>query len=272
MIFGLVLLCLGVTVVAIDPEAPLGRGCLVSEQVVAQDTASSLMVGEASNSRNLPDNFTVWVNFHIVSTEELEFLVTPEIIDAQWRVLQESLALQDIHLVLNSTERIVDNLAGNYFLINEGPDVGWVFYEEEQTEFLTTTRKGGYDALNIYFFSPFSPGATGYCQFPTTVTEGDLAFGLDSCRLSAFTMPGVTVEQGGFEYYNLGHLAVHEAGHWFGLNHTFTGSCSESGDFVADTPAQRSEIYGCPIESDSCPDSPGMDPIHNFMGYADDDW
>ncbi|KAI5356770.1 Putative peptidase M43, pregnancy-associated plasma-A [Septoria linicola] len=84
-------------------------------------------------------------------------------------------------------------------------------------------------------------------------------------------MPGVTREQGGFEEYDRGHIAVHEAGHWFGLNRTFVGSWdSATGDFVDDIPTQRSEIYGCPAGSDSCPDQPGMNPIRNFMGYTSD--
>ena len=80
-------------------------------------------------------------------------------------------------------------------------------------------------------------------------------------------MPGIPTETANSEW-NLGHIAVHEAGHWFGLNHTFAGSCGATGDFVADTPAQRSEVYGCPVGEDSCPDSEGEDPIHNFMNYA----
>lgn len=125
--------------------------------------------------------------------------------------------------------------------------------------------------MNLYFFSQYSPGATGYCRWPTVIEDGDdLTFGLDSCQLSAMTMPGFTAEQGAFEDWNLGHLAVHEAGHWFGLNHTFAGGCSEPGDFVADTPAQLTQIFGCPVGSDSCPNNEGVDPIHNFMGYTND--
>lgn len=271
MIFNLALLALAGAGANAKQAAPRGRGCLVSDEGLVQDATRRSTLHKSSRRQDLPNNITVDVNFHIASTEEDENLITDEIVDAQWKVLHESFAKYNVNLVLNSTERVVDNLTGHSFLIYEGTDKGWVYHEEEEKEYFKSTRKGGYDAMNLYFFSKYSPGATGYCNWPTIIAEGDNdTFGLDSCQLSAMTMPGITVEQGGFEEWNLGHLAVHEAGHWFGLNHTFAGGCSAPGDFVADTPAQRTEIYGCPIGSDSCPDSLGVDPIHNFMGYTDD--
>jgi hypothetical protein len=275
MILGLILLGLGTVAASASPKLPLKRGCLVTDGDLSQGSTLNVHHGQSQSSSHSRSgsNITVDVNFHIASTEEDEFLITSEIIDAQWEVLRANFAPFNINLVLNSTERVVDNKTGSAFLVYEGPTEGWVYYEEERNAYLSGTRKGGYDALNMYFFSAYSPGATGYCEFPTVIAEGDdLTFGLDSCQISALTMPGIKVEQGGFETWNMGHIAVHEAGHWFGLNHTFAGGCSETGDFVEDTPAQSSPVYGCPTGSDSCPDSPGLDPIHNFMGYTDDNW
>lgn len=275
LIIAKLVIFVGVAGAALNDQTlpPRARGCLVSSQETVHDPALSLASGEHSRRQNLPSNITVDVNFHIASTEEDRDLITDEIVDAQWAVLHQSFAKYNIDLVLNSTERVVDNMTGSAFLVYEGADKGWVYYEEESNEYFISTRKGGYDALNLYFFSKYSPGATGYCSWPTVIAEGDdETFGLDSCQLSAMTMPGFTVEQGGFEDWNMGHLAVHETGHWFGLNHTFAGGCSQPGDFVDDTPAQGTQIYGCPASSDSCPDSPGLDPIHNFMGYTSDNW
>lgn len=273
MIFASTILAFAVAAFAAEEKAPLGRGCLVSDKGSAHEVARLATVHSPSRRQDLPSNITVDVNIHLASTKEDENLISDSIVDAQWRVLEESFAKHNINLVLNSTERVVDDLIGHNFLVYEGPDKGWVFYEEEQTHFFVSTRKGSYDTLNLYFFSKYSPGATGFCTWPTHIAEGDnLTLGLDLCHLSAMTMPGFTLDDGAFEQWNLGHLAVHEAGHWFGLNHTFAGGCSEPGDFVADTPAQQTQVYGCPVGSDTCPDSPGLDPIHNFMGYADDNW
>ncbi|KAH6994703.1 metalloprotease [Fusarium venenatum] len=254
-------------IVGTDKTPHQGLGCLVSDEGTVQQPASLKL----NQGKDLPSSITVDVHFHIASTKEHENLITDTIVEAQWDVLHRSFAKYDINLVLNSTERVVDDMAGQSFFLYEGPDKGWVKYTDEENEFYQKTRRGGYDALNLYFFSDYSPGATGYCNWPTVIAEGDeLTFARDSCQLSGLTMPGITPEQGAFEEWNLGHLAVHETGHWFGLNHTFTGGCSEPGDFVDDTPSQLTQIYGCPTGSDSCPDKPGIDPIHNFMGYTED--
>ncbi|KAK1994083.1 metalloprotease [Colletotrichum falcatum] len=253
---------------------PFRRGCQVSDDGPVSDAAAAQSAVWPAGRRDHPGNVTVDVNFHIASTEAQAGLVTDDIVDAQWRVLRDAFARHGINLRLNSTERVVDNLTGSAFFVNDGG--GWVSHEDEYDAYLRRTRRGGYDAMNLYFYSSYAPGATGRCRFPTAAALADRAgpdFYGDSCQISAMTMPGITVDQGGFDIWNRGHIAVHEAGHWFGLNHTFAGGCSDDrGDFVADTPAQRGEAYDCPAAGlDSCPDLPGLDPVHNFMGYAADD-
>lgn len=128
-------------------------------------------------------------------------------------------------------------------------------------------RKGTYASLNLYALSDVYPWL-GYCRFPKNTSSDSDVFIKDGCMVAAGTLPG-----GDIERYNEGATAIHEIGHWFGLFHVFQGhSCSGVGDSVSDTPQQGTETYGCPMKQDSCSDVGGLDSIHNYMDYSDDQW
>lgn len=127
-------------------------------------------------------------------------------------------------------------------------------------------RKGNYATLNLYFITDIGQGNTGYCFYPTSVSQGSEDFYRDGCTMSAWTAPG-----GGNSRFSYGRITTHQVGHWGGLIHTFEGnSCTGYGDYVDDTPAQASASKGCPSSRDSCPNHPGQDPIHNHMDYTDE--
>jgi hypothetical protein len=122
---------------------------------------------------------------------------------------------------------------------------------------------GNMSTLNIYFQKAIDDGKTAgiatpaYSLFPNQTAE-------DGAQVRSDTLPG------GPAPYNLGKTATHEVGHWLGLEHTFNGGCTGPGDGVDDTPAQNSSSTGCPIGRNSCPNRPGVDPIHNYMDYSDE--
>ncbi|PBP25868.1 putative metalloprotease protein [Diplocarpon rosae] len=249
------------------------RGCRVFDDV--DRSSARLASRQSANQTSFPANITVDVHFHIASTEADASLVTDSIVAEQFSVLYAAYLVHNITLILSSTTRVIDNLTGSGFLVNEAESTGgndWVYHEAEHDAYFKSSRRGGYDALNIHFFSPYSPGATGVCQFPSREPVGEDEFWSDACEVAARTMPGMPTDRASSEN-NQGHIAVHEVGHWFGLNHTFVGGCNaaSAGDFVSDTPATL-DLSGCPAASDTCPDLPGLDPIHNFMGYTDDTW
>ncbi len=75
--------------------------------------------------------------------------------------------------------------------------------------------------------------------------------------------------------YDQGRTVTHELGHYFGLEHTFNGSCANgsspacygNGDLICDTNPEGESTGGCPASKSSC-GSP--DPISNYMDYSDD--
>lgn len=128
-------------------------------------------------------------------------------------------------------------------------------------------HRGTADDLNIYLSRPKSYNGDpvlGFSRFPWQYAGNP---GLDGVTVSIDSMPG-----GRATNYNHGDTVIHETGHWMGLLHTFEGGCSSPNDWVSDTPEEASANYYCPTSPvlDTCPDSVGVDPIHNFLDYSYD--
>ena len=126
-------------------------------------------------------------------------------------------------------------------------------------------KRGDDGTLNVYTTS--GGNFLGWAYLPE-ITDTAQAY-LDGIVIDWRTVPGASNEYA--DRFDEGDTLTHEAGHWLNLEHTFYGHCNKNGDFVDDTPPQKSPSSGCPEGRDSCKKQPGLDPIHNYMDYSDDD-
>ncbi|KAF9502105.1 metalloprotease [Pleurotus eryngii] len=202
-------------------------------------------------------SFTISVHWHVVSqnsTVRGGNIPDSQITD-QIQVLNDAYAYSGFSFELAGTTRTVN---ATWFGKAEPESI----YQDEMKAAL---RKGGAAALNIYsvgFASGYYYGLLGYATFPFEYGYNPKD---DGVVIHYASVPG-----GNLDTFNLGMTATHEVGHWFGLYHTFQGGCDEPGDYVDDTPSESYEAFGCPVGRDTC-DGEGLDPIHNYMDYTDDE-
>lgn len=138
-------------------------------------------------------------------------------------------------------------------------------------------HRGERRSLNIYLNDVnFDGGALlGIARFPWLAGSYPL---LDGITINVASLPG-----GRARGYNLGDTVIHEAGHWFGLFHTFEGGCEGSGDYANDTAPEAEPSFECELTRDTCetpypegwvegdPEPEAVpDPIQNFMDYSYD--
>jgi hypothetical protein len=192
------------------------------------------------------------VYFHVISrgADIANGDVPDSMLVDQLNFLNDSFAAGGWSFVLAGIDRVVN---AGWYTMSPGSTA--------ERDAKNALRRGTAADLNIYSANP-GGGLLGWATFPWNYSARPKD---DGVVVLFSSLPG-----GAAVPYNLGDTAVHEAGHWMGLYHTFQSGCNERrGDFVLDTPASKSPTYGCPTYRDSCKGG-GTDPFHNFMDYTDD--
>jgi hypothetical protein len=245
-----------------NPNAKV-RGCATYEPTEAEADAIedhvSMLASQMKRS-NIEANATatIQVYFHVIMNTSGAGNVTNQMVTDQIRVLNDSYA----GLTGGAATRFQFQLAA----INRVTNNTWFgagYGSSAETQMKNSLRVGGANVLNFYTNQP-STGELGWATFPSSYSSKPK---MDGVVCDWRTVPG-----GSFSPYNEGDTGTHEVGHWLGLYHTFQGGCSKSGDYVDDTPAEKSAAFGCPAGRDSCATKQytGKDPIENFMDYTDD--
>ncbi|HYI22468.1 MAG TPA: zinc metalloprotease, partial [Candidatus Limnocylindrales bacterium] len=211
----------------------------------------------ASAKGRAPADFaaTVDVYFHVI-TNGSEGNLTNRQISSQIAVLNKTFGGREG----GSATGFTFALAG----VTRTNNAKWFAAKPGAEHDMKKALKTGDDSdLNVY--STSGAAYLGWAYLPS-ITEGNQVY-LDGIVIDWRTVPGASDAYEGA--YDLGETLTHEAGHWINLEHTFFGGCNETGDFVDDTPAQKTPTSGCPVGKDTCP-APGTDPIHNYMDYSFD--
>jgi hypothetical protein len=240
-----------------NPLAPSmqGRGGVTREPDLSQVHGD--LPARAKGKAGADFSATVPVWFHVVTDGSIGNLTRSQI-SAQMRVLNvtfsggEGGADAGFEFELAGVTR-----TNNPKWFNAGP--GGIEHDMKRA-----LHRGGPETLNLY--STTAGAYLGWAYFPSIVDSSSQAY-LDGIVIDWESMPGTSDRYE--DAFDLGETATHEAGHWLNLDHTFAGGCGPNGDFVADTPAEKTPTSGCPAGKDTCPE-PGLDPIHNYMDYSFD--
>jgi hypothetical protein len=210
----------------------------------------------AAGAKDLPvfATKTIPVAFHVLMASKTVGAVSDSQIQAQIELMNERFAPTGFSFTLARTDRTRN--AKWYNACGLGT--------ANENAMKRRLARDPRHTLNIYSCkikgAGLPDGIIGYAYFPFMYPE--------SHYLNGVVVDPDVLPAGSLAGYDLGLTAVHEAGHYLGLLHTFQGGCYDM-DWVDDTPAQAEPSFSCDTSIDTCVGG-GNDDVQNYMNYADD--
>ncbi|KAJ4985682.1 metalloprotease [Stagonosporopsis vannaccii] len=231
-----------------------GKASSTRQQVQRRNPNPAFQSNQAVNSSVL---LPIDVYMQVLSADGTEAGgdISDATIDAQLQILDN--AFRPVGFRFNLKETIRTTNARWYYNLKIATPL--------ETEVPLALRKGDNATLNIFTMGGLNTSTSAWATLPSELQWRPVSDGV--------YQNGTVMLGGSDPNYTKGITLVHEVGHWFGLYHTFAFGCEKSYDYVADTPIEDQPMFlgGCEIGRDSCPDQPGLDSIHNYMSYSDDD-
>ncbi|RDA87957.1 hypothetical protein CP532_3415 [Ophiocordyceps camponoti-leonardi (nom. inval.)] len=217
-------------------------------------------LGNVGEARKALEPLKVGVHVHIVSSSA-EAQISDNAVNNQMKIINDNFAQIDISFHVESVERLTEPAWAS------GLDQDGLTWEN---------NKGSGVNLNLYIIEKFSKWNRTVATFSTMAYSPKDPFGYrdDGVILSLPAIPHSPTwdPEGPYE----GKQAVKQIAKWFGLPSVIRGSCDSDEDLIGrpaveDVPAalrtprgERKEP-GCEVGRNTCPNRPGVDPIHNFL-------
>ncbi|PHH73737.1 hypothetical protein CDD80_3615 [Ophiocordyceps camponoti-rufipedis] len=207
--------------------------------------------GSLTNETFEPVHIDVYANIFssVNSTETL----SQEALDNQIKIMNYWFNQFNFFFNLKNTKRIVDD---DWARGNDGFNL------------LIDNHVGTSATLNLHIVETIEhSNLTARCSKPEVLKTSKRS---DGCILTLRAIPGAPESAPGYNATIFeGKAIIHGLGHWLNLTYTFSGGCNGNEKSVEDVPRALGS-RGCRVGLDSCPNQPGLDPVHNFMSFSDE--
>ncbi|RCI11571.1 hypothetical protein L249_7250 [Ophiocordyceps polyrhachis-furcata BCC 54312] len=246
-------------------NAALLGSLVASTSALSLSRPSRRSLGHGDGAKKAFEPLDIGVHVHIMASPA-ETQISDHAVENQVRIMNDNFAQIDISFHVESVERVIDASWAS------GLDDNGMKWEN---------NKGNGTALNLYIVEEFVKWnrTVGTFRSMAHLTKDPYGYRVDGVVLSQLAVPLSPRwdPEGPYE----GKQAAKKIAAWFGLPSVMRSSCDSTVDLIGrpavlDIPAairirpRERKAGGCQVGRNTCPDQPGVDPIHNFVFGSDE--